>query len=407
MNNKTAKNKITLLDLVLQNIRRKPYRVILIGVCVALATGSLFAITIIMSSVQNALEVGQARLGADLVVVPAGYEISAQESFITGEPSIFYFNREIETKVASLDGIAATSAQVYVKTLSNAPCCTGEFFLVGFDPQTDFTISPWLATHLGNKVIQPTDIIVGDRILLNPGDSYQFYGSDFIVAGVLEKTGMGIDRTIYVPMPGIRSMIEYSDQRAIKEVTVSPDEISAVMVKVNPNIDIIDIAELIEANIKGVQAFTASQLNQAVNQQLQGILGIVMGITIALWLMSLAVIGLVFSLVINERQRELGLLRAMGAKRKFIFNLVISEATLLTGISGLAGVFSALIILLGFSRLIQNRLHIPYLMPAYIQVAGVAIGLLVMAILAGGLASLLPARNSSKMDIYEAIRQGE
>ncbi len=407
MKNVNHKNKITLIDLVLQNIRRKPNRVILIGVCVALATGSLFAITIIMSSVQNALEVGQARLGADLVVVPAGYEISAQESFITGEPSIFYFDRAIEEKVAELEGVAATSAQVYVKTLSNAPCCTGEFFLVGFTPATDFTINPWLATHLDNKAIQPNEIIVGDRILLNPGDSYQFFGSNFSVAGVLEKTGMGIDRTIYIPMPGIRAMIQYSDQRAIKEVTVSPDEISAVMVKVDPNADIIDVAEQIEARIKGVQAFTTSQLNQAVNQQLQGILGIVMGITIALWLMSLAVIGLVFSLVINERQRELGLLRAMGAKRKFIFTLVISEATLLTGISGLAGIISALVLLLGFSRLIQTRLHIPYLMPAYIHVAGIALGLLMMAILAGGLASLLPATNSSNMDIYEAIRQGE
>lgn len=406
MNKKNSQSRITLFDLVLQNIQRKPNRVILIGVCVALATGSLFAITIIMSSVQNALEVGQARLGADLVVVPAGFEISAQESFITGEPSIFYFNQEIEEKVASLDGVAATSAQVYVKTLSNAPCCTGEFFLVGFNPQTDFTISPWLATHL-NEVIQPNEIIVGDRILLNPGDDYQFYGTDFTVAGVLEKTGMGIDRTIYVPMPGIREMIQYSKQRAIEELTVTPDEISAVMVKVEPNTDVIDVAELVEANIKGVQAFTASQLNQAVDQQLQGILGIVMGITIALWLMSLAVIGLVFSLVINERQRELGLLRAMGAKRKFIFNLVISEATLLTGFSGLVGIVSALALLLGFSRLIQNRLHIPYLLPAYIQVAGIALGLLIMAILAGGMASLLPASTSSKMDIYEAIRKGE
>jgi len=407
MNNKTDKNKITLFDLVLQNIRRKPYRVVLIGVCVALATGALFAITIIMRSVKTALEVGQARLGADLVVVPAGYESCAQEAFITGQPSTFYFSKDVEEQVAVLDGVESTSPQVYVQTLSNASCCTGEFFLIGFNPKTDFTISPWLITHLGNKVIQASDIIVGDRILLRTGDSAQFYGSTFTVTGLLEKTGMGIDRTIYIPMAGIRSMIENSATKAIKTLTIAPDEISAVMVKVAPGADIIDVAEQIEANIKGVQAFTASQLNQSVNQQLQGILGIVMGITIALWLMSLAVIGLVFSLVINERQRELGLLRAMGAKRNFIFNLVISEATLLTGLSGLAGIISALAIILGFSRLIQNRLHIPYLMPAFIQVAGIALGLIVLAILAGGLASLLPALNSSKMDIYEAIRQGE
>ncbi len=403
MKNKT----ITLIDLLLQNVRRKPYRAALIGISVALATGSLFAITMIMSSVKTALEVGQAKLGSDLVVVPAGFETNAQEAFITGQPSTFYFDQDIEKKISSLPGIATTSSQVFVQTLSNASCCTGEFFLIGFDPKTDFTISPWLATHLDGKTIEPNEIIVGDRILLGPGDGVQFFGTDFTVRGVLEKTGMGIDRTIYIPMPGLRQMIHDSAQLAIKTLTVDPHEISAIMIKVETGVDMIDVAEEIEANIPGVQAFTATQLSQAVNQQLQGILGIVMGITIALWLMSLAVIGLVFSLVINERQRELGLLRAMGAKRRFIFNLVISEATLLTGLSGLGGIVGALALILGFSRLIQNRLHIPYLLPAFVQIAGIAFGLLIMAILAGGLASLMPAINSSKMDIYEAIRQGE
>ena len=399
--------QINLFSLVFQNLRRKPYRAILIGVCVSLATGSLFAITIIMLSVKTSLAVGRARLGADLVVVPVGNEVSAQDAFITGQPSTFYFNRNIEAQVSAVDGVALTSSQVYVETLNNASCCIGEFFLVGYNPDTDFTIAPWLTSHLSSDTIDSYKAIVGDRILLRTGDTAKFYGTRFAVAGVLEKTGMGIDRTIYIPLEGIRQMVVSSAEKAEKPLTISPDEISSVMVKVESGADMVDVAEKIEQEVPGVQAFTTSQLNQSVDRQLQGILGVVLSVMVAFWIMSLITIGLVYSLVINERQRELGLLRAMGAKKGFILRLVMSEASLLTGISGLVGVSFALILLLSFSRLIQLRLHIPYLLPPIIQVAEIALGLIILALIFGGLASLLPAIASSKMEVYEAIRRGE
>jgi putative ABC transport system permease protein len=400
-------NRINLFGLIFENIRRKPYRSILIGVCVALATGSLFAITILMLGVKTSLAVGRARLGADLVVVPVGNEVSAQESFITGQPSTFYFSGSIEAQVAAVEGVALTSAQVYVESLNNASCCIGEFFLVGYDPETDFTISPWLKTHLSNDTIASDQVIVGDRILLRTGNSARFYGTRFTVAGVLEKTGMGIDRTIYIPLEGIRQMVEASEEKAEKRLTISPDEISSIMVKVEPDADMVDVAERIEQDVPSVQAFTTSQLNQSVDRQLQGILGVVLSIMVAFWVMSLVTIGLVYSLVVNERQRELGLLRAMGARKGFILRLVMSEASLLTGLSSLVGVAGALILMLSFSRLIQLRLQIPYLLPPLLQIAEIALGLIILALVFGGLASLLPALTSSRMEVYEAIRQGE
>ncbi|MBT7070077.1 MAG: ABC transporter permease, partial [Anaerolineae bacterium] len=185
--------EITLYTLALQNLRRKPYRAVVIGLCVAVATGSLFAATIVLRGVQHSLTVGRARLGADLIIVPDGYELPAQEAFITGQPSTFYMPDDLNGNIAALPGVQQTSAQVFVETLSNASCCIGEFFLVGFEPETDFTISPWLATHLGGETLDDFDIIVGDRILLREGETVIFYGTAFSVVGVLEKTGMGID----------------------------------------------------------------------------------------------------------------------------------------------------------------------------------------------------------------------
>jgi len=399
--------EITLLTLALQNLRRKPYRTIVIGLCVAVATGSLFAATIVLRGVQHSLTVGRARLGADLVVVPAGYETLAQEAFITGQPSTFYMSGAAEELIAELPGVYQTSPQIYAETLSNASCCIGEFFLIGFNPESDFTISPWLVTHLDGKALGSFDIIVGDRILLREDETVIFYGTEFNVVGVLEKTGMGIDRTIYVPMEGLRSMIANSETLAEQTLVISPNDVSSILVSVKPDTDILDVAELIEANLKGVNVFTASQLNQSVGKQLQGVLGITLGITASLWLMSLLMIGLVFSLIVNERQRELGILRAMGAKRQIIFRLVMGEAGLLTGLGGLGGLVAAGVLLAGFSRLIQLRLRIPYLLPNLFEILGFSLLLLLLALFIGALASLHPALSSSKMEPYAAIRKGE
>jgi putative ABC transport system permease protein len=399
--------QLNLFNLALQNLRRKPYRTLFIALSVAVATGSLLVATLVLRSVQTSLAVGQARLGADLVVVPAGYEISAQEAFITGQATTFYMDGQVEDEIAALSGVGQTSAQLFVQTLTNARCCIGEFFLIGFDPKTDFTISPWLTTHLGRETLQPYDIIVGDRILLREGDGATFFGTHFQVVGMLEKTGMGIDRTIYVPMDGIRAMVENSAEHAEQPLTIAPHEVSSVLVRVQPDADVLDVAESIEGTVSGVQAFTASQLNQAVSRQMQGMLGVILGITGTLWLMSLAFIGLVFSLIVNERQRELGLLRAMGARRGFVVQLVMGEAGLLTGLGGLIGVAGAMVLLLSFSRLIQLRLRIPYLMPDPFEIVAIELALILLALLTGIMASLKPALSSSRLEPYAAIRQGE
>ncbi|MFC1936315.1 ABC transporter permease [Chloroflexota bacterium] len=379
----------------------------MIGLSVAVASGSLFFATIILRGVQSSLAVGKARLGADLVVVPSGQEIAAQEAFITGSATSFTMKAEIEELVANVEGVELTSAQLYIQTLSNAKCCIGEFFLVGFEPDSDFTISPWLATNIHGVELGDFDLIAGDRILLREGDNVTFFGTAFNVIGVLEKTGMGIDRTIYVPMAGVRAMIADSEEKAEKALEIAPDEISAVLVKVEAGQDVLDVAERIEAEVSDVNVFTASHLNQAVGNQMRGVVGIVVSVTIVLWIMSLFMVGLVFSLIVNERQRELGLLRAMGAKQGLVFRLVISEAAVLTGLGGIAGLLFSGVILIAFSKLIQVRLGIPYLTPSILEIIGIEAGMILLSLLIGLLASLQPAYSSSRMEPYAAIRQGE
>ncbi|MBI5300811.1 MAG: ABC transporter permease [Chloroflexi bacterium] len=398
--------RLSLPYLVIQNIKRRPYRTAAIVLSVAIAIGTLFAITLTMRGVQNSLQVGLARLGADLIVVPRGQHVSAQEAFVVGQPTTFYMNQSVQDQVAKLPGVERVSSQVFVKTLTNASCCVGEFFLVSFDPRTDFTIYPWLTSHLEGHTLRSDEILVGDRILLFPGETALFYGSAFKIVAVLEATGMGLDRTVFVPLDGLREMIAASPERAEQALTIAPNQISTVLVRVEPGTDQNNVAELIESKIPDVQAITTSRMTFAVNQQFSGLLQIIFVVTASLWIMALIVIALIFTLSVNERQRELGLLRAMGAHKRFVLRLIIGEAMLLTGLGGVIGLCVSGALLLSYQGLLEQRLHIPFLLPSWFDATMLISGLLGLAIVSGAIASFQPAFRISRLEPYEAVRQG-
>lgn len=397
--------RLTLLHLVLQNLRRMPYRAAAIVMCVATAAGALFSATLVMRGMNNSLRTGLARLGADLVVVPTGQAMSVQEVFITGQPTTFYMDQEVERKVGLVQGVARTSSQVFIKTLSNARCCVGEFFLVGFDPETDFTIRPWLMKHL-DRPLENDELIVGDRILLRAGEDVTFYGSSFAVEGVLEATGMGMDQTVFVPIQGVRDMIAASSYRAEMPLQIGTDQVSIVLAQLTSGVDPLDVAEDIEGRILGVSVVTSSRLKQAVGQRIQGLKTVVVSVIGILWCMSLILIGLIFSLMVNERCREIGLLRAMGARQRVVSQLVLEEAAVLTGLGGGTGIAVSAILLFGFEGLLRQRLQIPYLWPPMGETASLVGVLCALALLTGALASLYPAIRSSRLEPYQAIRRG-
>ena len=60
--------------------------------------------------------------------------------------------------------------------------------------------------------------------------------------------------------------------------------------------------------------------------------------------------SLLFSAIVQERYREVGLLRAMGARPNQVMTIILGEAAITTGLGGLAGVAFGAILLLAFAR---------------------------------------------------------
>ena len=141
-------NKIKIFGLATRNLKRKFVRTLVLLLIVAVVTGTLLGATIFISGMQNALKIGTYRLGADILVVPEKNESQAKAALLSGEPTSFYMDSDVFTKVKAVEGVKKASPQLFIKPTSFTCCYNVETFLVAFDPASDFTITPWLQKNL-------------------------------------------------------------------------------------------------------------------------------------------------------------------------------------------------------------------------------------------------------------------
>jgi putative ABC transport system permease protein len=236
----------------------------------------------------------------------------------------------------------------------------------------------------------------------------RFYGHDFTVAGKLEPTGMGFDKAIFIPMEGAREMINESGEKAAQKLNIEPNQISSVLVRIDRStFTPSEVALKIQAGVPEVSVVVANRLVEGVNVQLSGVTQSMLILAISVWAMSALIVGAIFSMIINERQREIGLLRAMGATRRHIFQLILTEAVILTAIGGVVGVAVSGSVIYGFSAYILDILKVPYLWPSLDYMGGVMLFSLGVGILTGLLGAFYPALRSSLMEPLTAIRRGE
>lgn len=398
--------RLGLLYLAAQNLKRKPFRSIVTVAIVTIAAGTLFSATLLISSVQQSLKVGMERLGADILVVPEEAEESSESALITGTPTSFYMENAVLDEVKSVPGVEQASPQLFIESLISSACCTGHVQLVGYDPDTDFVVSPWLEENM-EQPLGDGDVIIGSLILANKDETVKFFGQDFNVVGVMDATGMGADESVFMQLETAYDMAEESQKDALTAIDVQRGQISSVLVRVEPGVTIDQVAQRISTSVPGTVAVTANEISRSVTDRLSGFLKGFIVLDVIVWVMSLLTIAAIFSMIVNERQREIGLLRAMGGNRGYIFRLMMLEAVILTAIGGLSGVVIGGAALFIFKAVITSSLGIPYLWPPLWYFAILVVGTMLLSISTGVIASVYPAFSSSRLEPYAAIRQGE
>jgi putative ABC transport system permease protein len=228
----------------------------------------------------------------------------------------------------------------------------------------------------------------------NPlGDRIRIGGDRFRVIGVMESKGQmlgfDLDDSVYIPAA---SGLELFDREGLHEIDVLYAE--------NAPVDevVAGITRILVAR-HGTEDFTI-----VTQQQMLDVLGSIVDVltlgVAALGGISLLVGGVgiftIMTIAVRERTAEIGLLRAIGATRKRVAQLFLSEAMLLAAFGGLVG------LLLGFTIVVIAQVAVPGL-PLRISAlyAGVAE---VIAIVIGLVAGVLPAHHAANLEPLDALR---
>ncbi len=393
--------------LVWQGISGRAYRSAFIAGFILVLAAFLMSTTLLSRSIRHSLAVGTQRLGADIVVIPAGKEKETRTALLLGKPvSNAWMEAANLDRIARVDGVSAVSPQLYLETLTGAACCSAwEMFMIAFDPKTDFTILPWLQEK-SRTPLGAGEVIGGDWISVPEKEGrILVYGVPVNLAGKLEATGMGLDQTLFLPIETARGIAGRSRSSAEKPLEIPAGKISAVQVKVKKNESIDEVAGRIMKAVPETHALASLELTRTIHRQTEGLFRVLFLGLAVVWVLSVFLSGLVFSLMMNERRREIGLLRALGASRLFIFRLFLAEGAAL-GLGGaLAGIMAALLFVTLFRFYLMRAAAVPLLFPSAGSVFGImALGLLAVLFLALP-AFLYPAVRASRIDPAVSLRE--
>ncbi|PMO41024.1 peptide ABC transporter permease [Vibrio sp. 10N.222.52.B12] len=254
-------------------------------------------------------------------------------------------------------------------------------------------------TVLGSDVAKQLGYKIGSEIIIAHGISdVGFSRHDnlpFKVVGILAPTGTPVDKTVHVSLEAIEAIHVGWESGArlgptpsaneLKSRDFQPKQITAMLVGLKSRIQTFALQrqintypkEPLSAIMPGVALHELWDMMSVAEQALMAVSGFVV---------VAGLLGMLSSLLtsLQERRREMAILRAMGARPKHVFSLLISEASLLTFagiVTGLVGLYAMLALL---QPIIQQSygIHLtltalsPYewMLLGFVQCAGIVIG---------------------------------
>lgn len=184
---------ITLAKLPLANLRRKPFRTSALVIVVVMLTVAFYGGALLSMNLNNGLNSMRERMGADLMVTPQNTKNQAEALLTGNSSSTFYFTNDIGSQIAEADGVGESTVQTYISSLA-AACCDEKVQIIGFNPDTDFVITPWVASQF-DGTLRRGQIIAGASINVSDNNTVKLYGHEFPVAAQLADTGTSLDNS--------------------------------------------------------------------------------------------------------------------------------------------------------------------------------------------------------------------
>lgn len=392
-----------LYRIVLKDIARRKKRVLFAALGVAIGTMTVVGVLTIALAGQARIYNELEKYGANLAVTPAINNVDTHlgdlsmgtlavgENYIPQEtlPQIRQIaDGEIREARGITDpgDIATIAPELYINTTVKG----SSVMVVGVEPDAESKIKTWWNVQEG-EYLEGTDralvgAVAAKLLTLNTGDAIDLNGSAITVTGILVETGSNDDYQIFVPLETL--------QRAYgKEGLVSSVNIRALCNACPVEI----IANAINQNITGVRAIAVKQVAEAemgIMGRMNRFMWALGGITLVVGLFG--VINTMMSSV-NERIKDIGIMRAAGASRNQIMRIFIYEAVIIGIMGGIFGYLAGTLLAYIVGPLVFEGIDINFVLQ-YLPLS------LALAILVAAIAAVYPALRATRIRVADAFR---
>jgi lipoprotein-releasing system permease protein len=227
---------------------------------------------------------------------------------------------------------------------------------------------------------------VGDRITISTGDRSETVRLSALVdLGVTELNR----RTVIVPLRSAQSLFDLAGGATQLDVAMTDVWQAKALAQ--------GLARELPYKVESWQE-TNAQLVSALNAQ--GISTLLIRVVV----MIVVVLGIASVLVVSvvQKQREIGILRAMGTTRAQILRVFLLQGALVGALGSVTGIALAVAMIGLFTRFVRGSDGLPLF--AITLPPSLAVQVAALALLAGVLAAVAPARRASRMDPAQAIR---
>ena len=223
---------------------------------------------------------------------------------------------------------------------------------------------------LGAEAAAQLGYQVGDKLVVAHGTGsvnvLKHEDKPFSVAGILGRTGTPLDRAVFIPLEGITAIhIDWSqgvpvpsqvvDAKSVRELELMPESVTTLLVGLTSKVHAFKVQRLVnefpgEPLLAIIPGIALQELWRVMSVAEKALIGIsVMVILVGLTGMMTAILT-----SLNERRREIAILRSVGARPVDIFSLLMTESMVLVVAGIVWGVCILHLLIFLFAPMLQQ-----------------------------------------------------
>ncbi len=378
-------------SLALQSLRLRPLRTFLTALGIAVAVGSTVIFLSLGEGLRQVFTEQIGGIGPDLQVSYGPFDATA----LTAVPELpLRFAEALRADAEGYGIVHLTPIMLYARGGFDPG---SSFLFQGLPPATDVAdiyfdyevvsgrgLGPAdrraQVAVVGEQVAERNSVGVGDTLRLNPESSFE-------IVGVARSGGGLVDNAVLLPLTGLQNAIGIRDRVSFFALDLAEParaaEVAETLSSAYPKLGFQTRGEVLKVLERGVRVSDVVRLGIS---------------AIALIVGAIAVANTVLMSVF-ERTREFGVIRAVGAKPRFLFGLVLSEAVLLSLVGAAFGVVIGRLGIFAVNRIAQQLIGLE------VAALTLRLGLFAVAIafVMGVLSGLLPAARAARIPIAVAM----